>query len=253
MISARIHAERVLLLGWGRALLLQFAHPAVAQGIVDHSDFLRDPRARWTRLRRTLDAMLALTFGTPAEAETVARDINAVHDRVQGRVGESPSAPYSAHDPALLAWVHATLVESFVLAYELYVAPLSDADKDRYCVEAADIEPRLGIPSGRLPRGMDELEDYMRGMLDGPELVVTDAARRLGRELFRPVPRLMAPAMWLARLHATGRLPPRLRAEYGYRWGRGQERALRLSARCIRGTLRLLPLPLRYWKAARRG
>ena len=69
MISARIHAERVLLLGWGRALLLQFAHPAVARGIVDHSAFLREKRARWSRLARTLDAMLVLTFGSPAEAD----------------------------------------------------------------------------------------------------------------------------------------------------------------------------------------
>jgi uncharacterized protein (DUF2236 family) len=250
MISQTIHAERVLLLGWGRALLLQFAHPAVAQGIVDHSEFLRDRRARWTRLRRTLDAMLTLTYGAPAQADAVARGINAVHDRVHGRVG---GAPYSAHDPALLGWVHATLVESFLLAYELYVAPLSPADRDRYCAETAEIEPRLGIPEGRLPRRMDELNRYMRTMLDGPELTITEPARRLAAELFRPVPRVMLPAMWLARLPAVGLLPARLRSEYGFAWSPRHALALRVSARGIRGALSFLPRSLRHWSAARRG
>src|SRR4029434_4301192 len=83
-VSRMIHAERVLLLGWGRALMLQFAHPLVAQGIVDHSDFLRSRRGRWGRLRRTLDAMLTLTYGTPEEAAAVARGINAIHARGDG-------------------------------------------------------------------------------------------------------------------------------------------------------------------------
>lgn len=250
MISQTIHAERVLLLGWGRALLLQFAHPAVAQGIVDHSEFLRDRRARWTRLRRTLDAMLALTYGAPPRADAVARGINAVHDRVHGRVG---GAPYSAHDPALLGWVHATLVESFLLAYELYVAPLSPAERDRYCAETAGIEPRLGIPDGQLPRRMDELTRYVRGMLEGPDLRITEPARRLAAELFRPVPRAMLPAMWLARLPAVGLLPARLRAEYGFTWHPRHAVALHLSARAIRGALWFLPMSVRHWKAARRG
>ena len=33
--------------------------------------------------------------------------------------------PYSAHDPALLAWVHATLLEMNLRAYELFVGPLT--------------------------------------------------------------------------------------------------------------------------------
>ena len=248
MISQTIHAERVLLLGWGRALLLQFAHPAVAQGIVDHSAFLRERGARWTRLRRTLDAMLALTYGDPPRADQVARAINAVHDRVHGRVG---GLPYSAHDPALLEWVHATLVESFLLAYELYVSPLSADERDRYCAETAGIEPRLGIPAGRLPRSADALSRYMQEMLNGPELAITEPAHRLARELFRPVPYAVAPAMWLARLPAVGLLPARLRAEYGFTWTRWEARALRISTAAIRSTLWFLPIRLRHWRVSR--
>ncbi len=247
MISAKIHAERVLLLGWGRALLLQFAHPAVARGIVEHSAFLREKRARWSRLARTLDAMLVLTFGSPAEADAVARRINAIHDRVRGD-GE---LPYSAHDPALLRWVHATLVDSFLRAYELYVGPLTPAEKEQYVVEATAIEPRLGIPSGFLPRTASALTRYMEEMLTGPDLVITEPARQLARELFRPVPRVMAPAMWMARLPAVGLLPSRLRAEYGFDWSPTQEAALRSTALAIRTALRVAPRSLRHWSKAR--
>ena len=80
--------------------------------------------------------------------------------------------------------MHATLVDSFIVAYQLYVAPLSPAEKNAYCAESAGIEPLLGIPDGFLPRSSDALERYMGAMLAGPDLAVTEAARRLAGELF---------------------------------------------------------------------
>src|SRR2546428_3358008 len=114
----RLHREVVLLDGWGRAILLQLAHPLVAQGVADHSGFATQRRGHVKRLKRTLRAMLALTFGTPEEAEKAAAGINRIHDRVHGRLAQAagafaPGTPYSAHDPALLAWVHVTLIDSF--------------------------------------------------------------------------------------------------------------------------------------------
>jgi uncharacterized protein (DUF2236 family) len=42
-VAWRINAESVLLLGGGRALLMQAAHPLVAAGVADHSDFTAGP------------------------------------------------------------------------------------------------------------------------------------------------------------------------------------------------------------------
>src|SRR2546427_757838 len=156
LMTWRLHREVVLLAGWGRAILLQLAHPLVAQGVADHSGFATDRRGHVKRLKRTLRAMLALTFGGPKGAEEAAAAINRIHDRVHGRLVEAagsfaPGAPYSAHDPALLAWVHATLVDSFLLTYEHFVAPLTPAERDRYCREAGAGGPLLGIPPGLLP------------------------------------------------------------------------------------------------------
>src|SRR5215510_11317001 len=39
MVSQRVNAERVMLLAWPRAILMQVAHPLVAAGVAEHSTF----------------------------------------------------------------------------------------------------------------------------------------------------------------------------------------------------------------------
>jgi uncharacterized protein (DUF2236 family) len=258
-VAWRIHRERVLLAGWGRAILLQLAHPMVARGVAEHSVFTTERWGRARRLHRTLGAMLALTFGPAEDAAAAAARINAIHDRVHGHLdraagGEPAGAPYSAHDPALLAWVHATLLDSFLGAYRLFVGPLAASDADRYCAESSAIEARLGIPAGRLPRTEAALRAYVEGMLAGRALEVTDTARSLAREVLAPpVPCLLRPALRLAALPAVGLLPPAIRADYGLPWDARRARALALVAAVSRRGLPLVPPPLRYWAAARRA
>src|SRR5918996_149928 len=165
-VAERVHGEVAVLLGWGGAILLQLAHPLVARGVADHSGFRGDARASWRRLHRTLGAMLALTFGGQEGAARAARGINAIHDRVHGRLAH-PEGPYpagttySAHDPELLRWVHAACLVMFMDAYERYVRPLSREERDRYCAESSEVEPLLSIPTGFLPRSSAELATCM--------------------------------------------------------------------------------------------
>src|SRR5437763_12171860 len=94
-VTWRVNQEPALLLGGGRALLMQVAHPGVAAGVAEHSDFRRRPVRR---MLRTLELTLSLTFGGRDQALAAARQINGVHRRVRG-------AGYSASDPRLLLWV----------------------------------------------------------------------------------------------------------------------------------------------------
>jgi uncharacterized protein (DUF2236 family) len=256
-VSWRIHREVALLLGWGSAILLQFAHPLVARGVADHSGFRGDARASWRRLHRTLGAMLALTFGGEEGAAQAARGINAIHDRVQGRLAraEGPypaGTTYSAHDPELLRWVHATCLVMFMDAYERYVTPLHPAERDRYCAESAEVERLLGIPAGFLPRSVAELEAYRDRMLASGCIAVTDTARALAHDLLDPpVMRWLGPVAWLYRVTAIGPLPPAIRDAYGFRWARRDRAAFGLIAAVVRRGLPLLPSALRHWPAAR--
>jgi uncharacterized protein (DUF2236 family) len=188
----------------------------------------------------------------------VAR-INAIHDRVNGHLAGAAGAfpagtPYTAHDPALLGWVHATLLDMNLRVYERYVGPLSPQEKDRYCAEASAIEGPFGIPAGRLPRSVAELGRYMESMLSSGAIDVTDTARMLARDVLHPpAPRLAAPVLSLVRLHTIGLLPPGIREEYGLPWSAWRERVLGVSTRVMRTALRVTPPIVRHWPAARRA
>src|SRR5262245_35433392 len=107
----------VVLIGWGRAILLQLAHPLIAAAISDGSKFHSGVGSYARRAHETIGAMLDLTFGTPVEAQRIVDRINGIHDRVNGRLATATGiypagTPYSARDGRLLIWVHATLVQS---------------------------------------------------------------------------------------------------------------------------------------------
>ncbi len=258
-VSWTIHREVVLLLGWARAILLQFAHPLVARGVADHSAFSREGLGRWRRLHRTLGAMLTLTFGSePEVAATIAR-INGIHHRVRGhldgREGRFESGhAYCAYDPTLLRWVHATCLDSFLLTYELFVAPLSAAQRDAYCAESADIEVALGMPAGYLPRAHAELARYLARMLESDEIAVSETARRLAADvIYPPLGWLGWPVTSLMRLTTIGLLPISIRRAYGFPWTPRRERVLLATAATVRRLLPLVPSLVREWPIARRA
>src|SRR5436190_1017547 len=90
----RINGEAVLLLGGGRALILQVAHPKVAAGVAEFSDLRTHP---WARLYRTLDTTLTIVFGDRAASRGASQRLRRVHERVAGF--DDRREPYRALDP----------------------------------------------------------------------------------------------------------------------------------------------------------
>ena len=258
VIATRINAERLVLLGWSRAILMQMAHPLIAAGVADHSHFRATPRMAVTRLHGTVRAMLALTFGDPMAHGHAIAGIRAIHARVRGELREATGvfpagAPYSAEDPALLLWVHATLIESVLLAYDGLIAPLAEADRDEYCREAADVAVALGARDADLPRTWAALEAYLqREYSSGRIAVGTDARQIVEAVLFPPLAAISGPFAWLNRLVTIGLLPEYVRAQYGYAWADRRARQLERACRILRATRRLTPRVLAWWPEARR-
>lgn len=251
-ITWKVNREVIVVAGWGRAVLLQLAHPAVAAGVHDHSTFRGSLRSSVRRLHSTVDAMLALTFGDTEQMIAAAAGINAIHDRVRGCVREGAGDAYSAHDPVLQRWVHATLLESIPLMYERLVGPLTLRERDRYCSEAAIMEPLLGMPAGWLPRDSAQLDAYMREMLAGGIIGVTDTSRALARAVLYPPRWYVAwPAFRAMQVLTIGSLPPSIRRAYGFEWRARDERAFARWTSLLRTSLRLLPPLAREWPAAR--
>ena len=245
------------MLGWGRAILLQLAHPLVAAGVDDHSTFRAGALAPARRLHATIAAMLDLTFGSPEEVARAAAGINRIHDRVHGVLREpvgrfGAGSPYSAHDPHLLAWVQLTLLESLPLAYEMFVAPLSSADKDRWCREARTNMHLLGLTPERLPDSYAELQSALARRSERGEIAVGDTARRLAHDVLHPRLAWLAwPWAGLNRLATVGLLPQHVREQYGFRWTAADERALTRWARVIRATWPRAPEAIRRFGPAR--
>jgi uncharacterized protein (DUF2236 family) len=262
-ITWKVNREVIVVAGWGRAVLLQLAHPAVAAGVHDHSSFRGSVLSSFRRLHSTIGAMLSLTFGDTEQMITAAAGINAIHDRVRGRVPPSPGLQrtsrdgageeYSAHDPDLQRWVHATLLESIPLTYELLVGPLTLRERDQYCSEAAIMEPLLGMPAGWLPRDSAQLDTYMREMLADGSIVVTDTSRALARAVLYPPQWYVAwPVFRAMQLLTIGSLPPSIRRAYGFEWSARDVRAFARWTALLRTSLRLLPPIAREWPMARR-
>jgi uncharacterized protein (DUF2236 family) len=265
-ITWKINREVIVIAGWGRAILLQLAHPAVAAGVDHHSSFRGSLLSSFRRMQATVGAMLSLTFGDTEQMIATAARINAIHDRVRGRVPpplELPPSPslrakrlgeaYSAHDPDLQRWVHATLLDSIPLTYALLVGPLTPGERDRYCLEAAIMEPLLGMPAGWLPRNSAQLDTYMREMLAGSTIVVTDASRALARAVLYPPQWYVAwPAYRAIQLLTIGLLPPSIRRAYAFEWRARDARAFARWTALLRTSLRLLPPFAREWPMARR-
>ncbi len=272
-VTWKVNREVVVVAGWGRAVLLQLAHPAVAAGVHHHSSFRGSLLSSVRRLQSTVGAMLSLTFGDTEQMITAAAGINMIHDRVRGRVPSSPELQpsprlrrtsrrtsreeegeaYSAHDPDLQRWVHATLLESIPLTYELLVGPLTVRERDRYCSEAAIMEPLLGTPAGWLPRDSAQLDTYMHEMLAGGRIVVTDTSRALARAVLYPPKWYVGwPAFRAMQVLTIGSLPPSIRQAYGFGWRPRDVRAFARWTTLLRTSLRLLPPLAREWPRARR-
>ena len=251
----RVHREAVLLLGGGRALLLQIAHPLVAAGVADHSDFRADP---FGRLRRTLDAMLAIVFGDRDTALAWAERVRATHGRVRGRLekaaGPFPAGtPYDATDPALLLWVHATLIDTALRVHRDFFGPLDSRTLVRYYEETKCVAAILGVPESGIPTTFEAFDAYIRNMLSAETITVTDTARDLASAVLRPpVPLISGPAGKALSFLTVAMLPDRLRRGYGLAWGPGRDAAWRALLRTGRLAVPRLPHLLRDMPQSRR-
>src|SRR3954464_2543686 len=93
-VLCRVCRERCGLIDGGAAAVLQVAHPKIAAGVRDHSDFRSGPVGR---LGRTLEGVNTIAFGTRREADAMARRIARRHAGVRGNVASGGSAePYNA-------------------------------------------------------------------------------------------------------------------------------------------------------------
>jgi uncharacterized protein (DUF2236 family) len=227
----RIHGEPLSLVGGLRALLLQALHPDAMALLYRASNFQDDP---WRRLQHTVDYVATVSFGPTDRVDAAAARVRDVHVRL------------GVTDPEQLAWVHACLVDSFLVAAAASGMRIRPADADRYVAEQARAARLVDVPPDLTPHSRADLDALVAGMR--PRLHATAAAREAARVVIAPpmpVPvryRLPARAGWTTVSSlAVGLLPGWARRMYRLPPAPGAGLATAAGMRALRGAVRVLP------------
>lgn len=246
-VTWEVASEGICFAAGGRAALLQVALPAVAHAIMDHSA-VRDGDVSG-RFQRTFSNVFAIVFGPLDEALSSSLGVWKIHERITG-------AGYYANDPASLMWVHATLMDSAILAHETFLGPMPTARKEAYYAEAKRFAWLFGIGDDVMPPDWRSFREYMSDMISGSQLQVGAAARTICDGLFVAKHRAVEPITRSYRTITAALMPPDLREAFGLRWGRRDRLAWRLLRRGVSSTYPRTPARLRkappYLDARRR-
>ena len=233
----RINGEAAIFLGAGRALLLQLAHPLIAAALADHSRVFADPLGRF---HRTFQLVFTLVFGTVQQAFSASRQLHSRHASISGVLRETlgpfpKGTPYRANDAETMLWVHATLVETALLAYELLLPPLNEQERETYYAESRVLAALYGIPADLLPRDWAAFAAYSAVMQNSNKLKVGVNAKNIADMLVEQAS-YIPKWYWLL----SGQLlPPRLRKAFGLE---ADTAGLRIVDRAVNRLKRWYPL-----------
>lgn len=148
-----------LFIGGVAAVLLELAEPRVRAGVWNHTSFRSDPLQR---IRRTGMAAMMTVYGPRSRAERMIARVRGMHAQVKGVTPNGQ--PYSADDPELLTWVHATASFGFLEAYNAYVCTLDDLARNRFYKEGMQSSALYGTPHA--PTSQQKLDMLLMAMRD---------------------------------------------------------------------------------------
>lgn len=244
----KIYGEAIINIGGARAVLMQLAHPLVAIGVSEHSRYMTDP---FGRARDTFMLGQMLVFGSTQTAHQAARTINHIHKHVHGTLPEQAGryqagTPYDARDPELLLWVQATLIDSILLVYSMFIGPISHEDQEQYYQDSKKVARLLGLTEKDTPKTVDELRHYVHNMVYSDRLAATPQARQLAHQvLFPPMPELWRPLLHIHYQLTSALLPQPIREIYGMEWGPKRQRIFQATTAGVQTLLTTLPPSLR--------
>lgn len=240
-----LYREPVFVFGAVRALLLQVAHPAVADGVARYSNFQADPFGRGYR---TFAAMAMIYFGTKKQADATAQRLWRIHSGINGHYKTSPDAEkppqaYNANNPDLLLWVLATLIDTSIEVYSRTLPGRLPAGwQEQFYEESKTAARVLGIPESAFPADLQAFNRWFQGVLHAPWLGAAPACRDMAQAI---VCHPRAPKRWAA-LFAAGWLPRGLCQNLGIDAGADPEMRLEKWLRRFGRLFLLLPGGLRY-------
>jgi uncharacterized protein (DUF2236 family) len=245
-LTWRIDREAVIFLGAGRALLLQLAHPWVAAAIAEHSRTFADPIGRF---HRTFDLVFTMVFGSLDQALGAARRLHRRHAMIAGRLPEAigpfdTGSLYRANEVSALRWVHATLVETALMAHDLILPAPTVDERERYWAEGRLFGALFGLLPADLPVDWASFTAYNEAMVQSGILSVSSAARDVAGQIFSGGSMWLRPPRWYHAL-SFQMLPERLRVGFGFPFDEQERKAADRALAWMRRVYPTLPTRLR--------
>jgi len=179
-VTWRVHTDPLMFVAGVRALYLQSLYPRAMWGVAQNSNVRDDT---WGRLQRTVDYVLATTFGTEEEAERAAARVRKIHAMLRA-VDHDTGEEYGVDAPDALLWVHCAEVDSYLSVTRRSGLRLTDDEADRYLDEQRSRAARVGLDPADVPGSRAELEEYFTGIR--PRLRATPEAQASARFLLAP-------------------------------------------------------------------
>jgi uncharacterized protein (DUF2236 family) len=246
-LTWRVGRETALFLGAGRALLLQLAHPWIANAIAEHSHALID---RIGRFHRTFDVTFTMVFGTRDQAIGAARRLHHRHAIIHGILPQTigpflKGSAYRANEVAALYWVHTSLVDTSIVAHDLVLPPLTVAEREHFYAESHVTAALFGIPQTALPEHWSDFVAYKEAMASSDVLTVSEAARAIATQIFSPQEGGMHWPRWYRDLTAH-LLPPSIREPFGLTYGENERRRAERVISRLRRVYPMLPQLVRF-------
>lgn len=252
--------NRMFLIG-PRPAVLQNMLAELGQGVLDHSVFFADTRAR---VKRSLPPIFNTVYGSADD--NPGRQVRDFHHAIKGQMPDGRR--YHALDPDTYFWAHATFVEQVLYFADTFVKRLTRADKEQIYLESKTWYRRYGVSERAMPADYAEFERYWDRMLD--DIVVAHPTAKYGVGYVTkgfPCPKVVPRTLWrliavvfdpVAAFLTTGGMPPRARTLLGLPWSERQERRYQRFAAAWRSRPAnwlwdRLPMRLRYNKFAQAG
>ncbi len=212
----KVGRESISFFGAGRAVLLQLAHPWVANAIDQHSETRNDPAGRG---RRTFINVFSMVFGNTEQVMRAANYAYQMHAKIQGTLPEDSGAfakdsYYQANEVGAMLWVHATLWDTQLKMYELVFGELPKHEREQYYQETKLFAYLFGIPDEAIPATWDDFQVYMDTMLASDQITARRIGREMGQMVFSIGGQFNLPLKWLEMMTAF-MLTPRLAREFG--------------------------------------
>jgi len=243
----RVQEEKAVGLFYGqRALCIGALKPLNYVGTSEHTHGRTTP---FKRLAHTGQMFEAVMFGSRAQAGSALHAVAGMHRRVAGTLPEDAGphfpqgTPYRAHDPELMWWTVAVMIDSAEWFYERMVRRMTHTEREAFYGDYVRFAELFGMPREAAQGSYAEFRAWYDAELRSDRVFLTEEARRVGyfTAFEIPMPASRQPAKHVHDAIMRYSLPAPVRRHYGLRQSPAQVATARAAIEAFRRVRPVMP------------